>query len=55
MAKCKSKLNEIGIPEAESDFTRAGSTAAKVTQNVTQSILIKMKELSNEYISYKSR
>ena len=52
MQQCKSKLNEIA-PLIASDQSR--SSADKVTANVTQSVLIKMQELSASYNQYKAR
>ena len=55
MQKCKAYLNEIARSSKDSDLNEEISSAGKVTQNVTQSVLIKMQELSSEYNSYKSR
>jgi len=59
LQQCKVKLNQIfsapnSTAETAGDESR-GETEAKVTENVTQSILIKMQELNSEFISYKSR
>ena len=53
MQQCKSKLNEIA-PLLASNL-ESKSSADKVTANVTQSVLIKMQELSASYNQYKAR
>ena len=52
LQKCKSKLNEI-----TRCATAVGTTeqTEKITQNVTQSLLIKMQELSADYVGFKTR